>query len=267
MRRWSRALGTFTHGFVAAAAGRLRVAGAGDAGAPTWEEPRMRTKEMASLDMRWTWKPYMIAYEIIVALRGQETGSVVEVTTKDDPGVLQDLRTWCEATGNELVGSLPQAEGEVRSLIRKGKPRRYGKSMTVVISTASLEHVVYPLDKALAAAVLGMDVNLVFEGAGVRLLRQGYRSRLSGAVGRVFTAMVERVMSADIGWPLPQEAVRILADLGARFYICGPSMSGYAVAENELVVPRYTVAAVVTWADLLAHTDIPIFSKAQFEKP
>jgi hypothetical protein len=35
---------------------------------------------------------------------------------------------------------------------------------------------VYPLDKALAGAVLGMDVNVVFEGTGVRLLKRGYRS-------------------------------------------------------------------------------------------
>jgi hypothetical protein len=33
---------------------------------------------------------------------------------------------------------------------------------------------VYPLDKALAGAVLGMEVNVVFEGAAVRLLKRGH---------------------------------------------------------------------------------------------
>ena len=56
-------------------------------------------------------------------------------------------------------------------------------------------------------------------------------------------------------------------DLGASFYVCGPSMFGYGVAEDDLIVSRHTVAAVVTWADLLAASDIHVFSKAQFEKP
>ena len=152
-------------------------------------------------------------------------------------------------------------------LIRKAEPKRNDRTMTVIMSTASLEHTVYPLDKALAGAVLGMDVIVVFEGAGVRLLKRGYRSRLSGLAGGVFTAMVERVMKREIGWPLPQESILILEDLGANFYVCGPSMFGYGVHEQELIVAEYTMGAVVTWADLLARSDIHIFSKAQFEKP
>lgn len=139
--------------------------------------------------------------------------------------------------------------------------------MTVVMSTASLEHAVYPLDRALAGAVLGMDVNVVFEGAGVRLPQRGYRSRLSGMVGRWFTPIVERVMKRQIGWPLPLESVTMLEDLGAHFYVCGPSMLGYGVREEELIVTNYTIAAVVTWAQLLARTDIHVLSKAQFDKP
>jgi predicted peroxiredoxin len=132
---------------------------------------------------------------------------------------------------------------------------------------ASLEAAVYPLDKALAGAVLGMDVSVVFEGAGVRLLRRGYRSRLSGLVGGLFTSKVEQVMRKEIGWPLPQESILILQDLGAHFYVCGPSMVGYGVREQDLIIGEYTVGAVITWAGLLAGADIQIFSKAQFDKP
>src|SRR6266511_3818401 len=113
--------------------------------------------------------------------------------------------------------------------------------MTVVMSTASLEHAVYPLDKALAGAVLGMDVNMVFEGAGVRLLKRGYRSKLSGLVDGFFTPIMERVMNREIGWPLPQESIGTLEDLGANFYVCGPSMFGYGVREDELIVVADTV--------------------------
>ena len=149
------------------------------------------------MDARGTWKPYRVAYEVITALRPLESGSVVEVSTKDDQGLLNDLAIWCRATGYELLGAQP-GEGEARVLIRKGEPVRNDRTMTVIMSTASLEAAVYPLDKALAGAVLGMDVNVVFEGAGVRLLQRGYRSRLSGLVGGLFTSKVEQVMRKEI---------------------------------------------------------------------
>jgi len=66
---------------------------------------------------------------------------------------------------------------------------------------------------------------------------------------------------------LPQESILILEDLGARFYVCGPSMSGYGVYEPDLIVGTYTLEAVITWADLLARSDIQILSRAQFDKP
>ena len=226
----------------------------------------MTTQERLVVDARGTWKPYRVAYEVIKALRSLDIGSVVEVMTKDDEGLRNDLGIWCRATGHELLGAQP-GEGQARLLVRKGEPVRNGRTMTVIMSTASLEAAVYPLDKALAGAVLGMDVNVVFEGAGVRLLQRGYRSQLSGLVGRLFTSKVERVMNNEIGWPLPQESILILEDLGAHFYLCGPSMSGYGVHEQDLIIGEYTVGAVITWADLLARADIQVYSKAQFDKP
>ena len=226
-----------------------------------------RTADVQRVDVRATWKPYRAAYEVIRALRGREMGALVEVITRNDRGLLTDLGTWCEATGHELLYSVPETQDAVRSRIRKGEPKPRDRTMTVIISTASLEHVLFPLEKAVAAAVLGIGVNVAFEGAGVRLLKRGYRSKLSGMVGGAFTPMVERVMRREIGWPLPQQSIMILEDLGARFYVCGPSMVGYGVREDELVVGKYTIGAVVTWAELLARTDIHVFSKAQFEKP
>ena len=226
----------------------------------------MKAQQQLVVDARGTWKPYRVAYEIIKAVRPLDTGSVIEVITKDDQGLLNDLGIWCQATGHDLLSTQP-GPGEARLLIRKAEPKRSGQKMTVIMSTASLEAAVYPLDKALAGAALGMDVNVVFEGAAVRLLRRGYRPRLSGLAGGLFTAKVEGVMKKEIGWPLPQEAILILEDLGARFYVCSPSMSGYGVREQDLIVGKYTLGAVVTWADLLARSDIQIFSEAQFDKP
>lgn len=155
----------------------------------------------------------------------------------------------------------------MRCLIENGERKLNNNVMTVVFSTADLEHICFSFDKAIGGAVLGMQVNVVFEGSGVRLLKRGYRASLSGFWGRMFTGIVERVMRKEIGWPLPKEAVGILEELGAKFHVCGPSMVGYGVKEEELVVKNYTMGATITWVDLLARSNVCVFSKAVFEKP
>jgi predicted peroxiredoxin/TusA-related sulfurtransferase len=203
-------------------------------------------------------------------LRHRDTEAVVELIMKNDKGILHDIATWCKATGNELISSEPGEEGEVRCLVQKGEltgGREKKKSMTVVISTANLEKVAYPFDRALGAAVLGMEVNVIFEGAGVRLLKRGYRSKLTGFWGGCFTGAVENAMKKEIGWPLPGDAIEILEELGAKFYICGPSLERYRVREEELIVRDFVTGATLTWVKLLAESDVNVFSKAEFEKP
>ncbi len=219
------------------------------------------------VDCPQTFKVYQAAYLVIQELRRKDSEAVVELVIKDDKGMLKDIATWCSSTGHQLICSEPGKEGEMRCLIQKGEEKRNDKTMTVIICTADLEDLAYPLDKALGGVVLGMQVNVVFEGAGVRLLKRGYRASLSGFWGRIFTAVVENVMKDKIGWFLPQDAITMLEELGANFYICGPSMVGYGVREEELVVKHYTLGGTITWLDLLARSNINVFSKAVFEKP
>jgi predicted peroxiredoxin len=203
-------------------------------------------------------------------LRHRDTEAVVELIMKNDKGMLHDIATWCEATGNELISSEPGKEGEVRCLVQKGEVtggREKKKSMTAMISTASLEKVAYPFDRALGAAVLGIEVSMIFEGAGVRLLKRGYRSKLTGFWRGCFTGAVENVMKEEIGWPLPSDAIEILEELGAKFYVCGPSLVGYGVREEELIVREFVTGATLTWVKLLAESDVNVFSTAEFEKP
>jgi predicted peroxiredoxin len=219
------------------------------------------------VDCRQTFKAYQAAYLLIQALRRKDSEAVVELVIKDDKGILKDIATWCSKTGYQLICSEPGKEGETRCLIQKGEEKRNDKIMTVMISTAHLEDVAYPFDKALGGAVLGMQVNVVFEGAGVRLLKRGYRASLSGFWGRMFTTVVENVMKDKIGWPLPQDAISMLEELGANFYVCGPSLLGYGVREEDLVVKHHTMGGTITWIDLLARSNVSVFSKAVFEKP
>ena len=44
-------------------------------------------------------------------------GEVLEVIA-DDIGIKQDMKAWCEATGNELVG-IEEADGETKVYVKK----------------------------------------------------------------------------------------------------------------------------------------------------
>jgi len=220
-----------------------------------------------TVDARSSLKSYMAAFSALKALAHRNNETVIELMIPDNKGILHDISTWCETTGNELISSEAGDEGEMRCLIQKGEQKRSEKKMVVVVSTAGLESVCYAFDKAIAGAVLGMDVSVCFEGAGVRLLKKGYKCQLSGFWGRLFTGKVEKVMEDEIGWPLPGEAIQILEELGASFYACGPSMIGYEIREEELAVKNIIVAATITWVDLLSKSDVQVFTKAIFEKP
>jgi predicted peroxiredoxin len=219
------------------------------------------------VDARHTFKAYQAVYTVIQELSRRDSEAVVELLIKNDKGMLNDIATWCSTTGYQLICSELGKEEEMRCLIQKGEQKVNDKVMTVVISTANLEYLAYPFDKAIGGAVLGMQVNVIFEGAGVRLLQRGYRASLSGFWGKIFTTIVENVMKDKIGWPLPNEAIAMLEDLGANFYVCGPSLVGYGVREEELVVKKHTLGATITWVDLLARSNVSVFSRAVFEKP
>ncbi|MEK6645717.1 MAG: DsrE family protein [Candidatus Firestonebacteria bacterium] len=218
------------------------------------------------IDTSKTLKPDMVAYRIVKEMDYLKIGETLEVIIKDNKGILADIKTFCDLTGHIFLGSEKKEENKQSLFIKKGEQKKNNNKMTVIISTARLEQVLLPFCKALAAAVLGMEVNIVFEGAGVRLLKKDYHSKLSGFSGILFTGLVKKILKNQIGWPVPEETIAILEDLGANFYICGPSMPGFGVKEEELAVKKYIIAAIITTTNLLANSNIHIFSKAEFSR-
>ncbi|KAE8450807.1 hypothetical protein EG329_005720 [Mollisiaceae sp. DMI_Dod_QoI] len=227
------------------------------------------------VDARQTTKSYIAIYEVMKEFSHRNPESIVELLIANSKGILHDISTWCETTGNELVSSEVTTEGNVEEMhvvIQKGTragnaqagERGKEKKMTVVISTADLEWVVTPLDRALAGTVLGMDVSVIFEGSGVKLLQNGYRATRSGLFRGFRTMKVERGLR-DSGCPLPSEAISMLEELGAEFYVCGPSMDANGIRQEELTVERSVVASHVTWVSILAHSDVNVLSRARIE--
>lgn len=207
--------------------------------------------------------------------------SIIELLIPNSKGMLQDICIWCDATGNELISSEVGSEGgsdeDMHVLIQKGvkdasdrearegtEERRRENTMTVMISTADLDFVAAPLDRALSGKILGMEVNMVFEGSGVKVLKNGYRARRSGFLGGLRTSSVEIRLEKE-GAPLPKESIEMLAEMGANFFIDGPSIERYGLRAEELLIERSVVGSTVAWVDLLAKSDVNIFSRAKLE--
>jgi predicted peroxiredoxin len=244
------------------------------------------------VDASSSWKSYQAIYKIITAIKAEKLAddAKIEFIVKDNAGIIEDIKRYCAVRGHgfyEIDTKVDSAKDGIAmtpgtrkcGLIkhtREGEneweARNRGRetSLTVIISTAAMKEVLFPLEKALAAAVLGMDVNVVFDGAGVRWVKRGYHSRLAGWkwISWVVTGKVEdAAMKYDMGWTQPDESIKILEDLGAKFWVCGPSMKHYGVDTKEVMVKEWTSAGPVTWVDLLARSDVHVSSRARFEKP
>lgn len=212
----------------------------------------------------------MALLALVREIGNRDPETVVELVVRNEREMRGEVVGWCEGTGNELLACEAGEEGELRCLVKKGEGVRKHeggrKKMVVLVENANLESVVGVLDKAVAGAVLGMEVNVIFEGGGTRLLKRGYRSILSGVFGKWLTIRVERVLRR-LGMVLPGEGLEILEELGASFWVEGQAMRDYGVREEEMVINSFEVIGAVGVVDFLGKSDVTIYSGGRFEKP
>lgn len=57
--------------------------------------------------------------ELSNQIKNMNIGDIIELIA-DDPGVVEDVPSWCKATGNEFLG-VYEEDGEFHSFVRKLK--------------------------------------------------------------------------------------------------------------------------------------------------
>ena len=120
------------------------------------------------VEARHSFKAYQAAFAVIQEVSRKDSEAVVELVIKNDKGMLKDIVTWCSTTGYQLICSELGEEDEMRCLIQKGERKRNDKVMTVVISTANLEDIVYPFDKAIGG--VPRSLHQVFIGGELKIV-------------------------------------------------------------------------------------------------
>jgi predicted peroxiredoxin/TusA-related sulfurtransferase len=198
-----------------------------------------------------------ILYEVVVAMRELEPGSETSVIADALPAVDSDVRAWSRATGHEIV-AVEEGDRERTYRIRKADPPRGRPPWALVISDPGLEELLSPLGFALAAALGGSEVAIYFQGPAARVPTRGFKERLKGFHRAPFSGLARRGL-ARAGHPPPGEKLRQLRELGARIYVCGPSMEHFKVSEEELLFEDVNIAAYPTFAAEMEAAGVEVF--------
>lgn len=144
-----------------------------------------------------------------------------------------------------------------RYCIEKTIPEQKERKLAVVISNLGLEELLSPLGFALGAALEGIDLHIYLQGPAVRVLKNGFKERFAG-INRPFSSFARKAL-AKTGHIPPQEKVKQLRELGAHFYMCGPSMEHFGVKKDELIFDDILVAEYLTFMEVMNNADIHIF--------
>jgi predicted peroxiredoxin/TusA-related sulfurtransferase len=198
-----------------------------------------------------------ILYDVWNALRDLEPGEETAVRTDALPAVDSDLRAWCRTAGHELMG-VEERETERRYEIRKTDQPRAQPPWALVISDPGLEELLSPLGFALAAALGGSPVAIYFQGPAVRVPTRRFKERLKGPHRAPFSRFARRGL-ARAGHPSPHKKLGQLRALGARIYVCGPSMQHFKVDPEQLLFPDIRIAAYPTFVEEMQAAGVQVF--------
>jgi predicted peroxiredoxin len=91
----------------------------------------------------------------------------------------------------------------------------------------------------------------------VRVLTRSFSEKLAGWQ-RPFSAVARRGLG-KCGHPPPQQKLRQLNELGARIYVCGPSMAHFKVTADEFFLPGIAIAAYATFVEQMNRSGVHVF--------
>lgn len=209
-----------------------------------------------SIDMRGKTITPFIVYYTVKNLKDMQPGEILAVSTDKFEAIENDINAWSRMTGNRLLET-ETGEDFQRYYIQRSNMNENGKKLAMIVSDASLEGLLSPLGMALSAALSGTDVYLYFQGPAVRVLKKGFKAKLSG-IQKPFSSFARNSM-AKAGHLPPQVKLEQLKELGAHIYICGGSMDPFGVKKSDLIFDDVTIAEYLTFLEVMDNANIKFF--------
>jgi predicted peroxiredoxin len=120
------------------------------------------------------------------------------------------------------------------------------------------EHDLAAWCRAMVISPDGLEVHLFIQGPAVRILKRNHRPRLSTWWARPFSRFAARGVAATGHLP-PQEKHRQLHGLGARIYMCAPSMQHFKVDPDELIFDDLPMIEYLSFVPVMERAGVQIY--------
>lgn len=211
---------------------------------------------LKTLDRRGKSITTFVVFDAAAELENMAEGDVLEVLTDEFAPFRADISAWCRATGHVLVSTETTAAG-YRFRIQKGSPKKADTKLAMIISADGLEELLSPLGFALAAALEGIEVNVYFQGPGVKVLARGFQPKLKGWA-RPFSRFAASGMTKSGHIPA-QNKLRQLRSLGGNIYVCGGSLEHFKVEPKDFIFDDLPVVEYLTFVAVMADADIHLY--------
>jgi len=197
-----------------------------------------------------------ILNEVVQQLIELETGETIRIKVDNYQAIDNDLAAWSRITGNKIEVQENASNYKIYQF-EKTKEALSNKKFAIIISEKGLEELLSPLGYAWAAAVSGMEVNIYFQGPAVKIMKKGYKEKLKG-FNTLFSRFARKEL-AKTGHIPPQEKLIELYKLGAKFYLCQPSMDHFKVKKSDLIFTDIITAEYITFLEVLNDSDMKFF--------
>ena len=228
--------------------------------------------------------------EVFQSVKRLQPGELLEVRASD-PGFARDIVSWCERTGNSLLG-VEQKKGEYVATLRKGSgaPAQTSgpaasapsapKGKTIIVFDGDMDKVLASFVIANGALAMGRPVtmfftfwgltalrktqkvsvqkNLMEKMFGVMLPRGAEKTKLSKMnMGGMGTAMMRRIMK-DKHIDSLEDMMKKAIENGVKLIACSMSMDVMGIRPEELI-DGVEIGGVGTYLGDAEQSDVNLF--------
>ena len=227
--------------------------------------------------------------EVFKTVKNMNEGEQLEISASD-PGFSKDIASWCERTGNTLIGRQEKG-GEYMATIRKGKssaepeinkPAAVSETRgkTIVVFNGDLDKVIAGFIIANGALAMGRPVTMFFTFWGLNALRKAdkvkvkksFIEKMFGAMlprgagrlklskmnmGGIGTAMMKGIMK-DKNIDSLEDLMKKAIDNGVKIVACSMSMDVMGIRKEELI-DGVEIGGVGTYLGDAENSDVNLF--------
>jgi NADPH-dependent 2,4-dienoyl-CoA reductase/sulfur reductase-like enzyme/peroxiredoxin family protein/TusA-related sulfurtransferase/rhodanese-related sulfurtransferase len=219
-------------------------------------------------------------------LKKMSEGNVLKVRATD-PGFKNDIKAWCNSTGNKLV-SVEKSKDEIVAIIQKGIMKQENisnqnsgnKDKSMVVFSGDLDKAIAAFIIANGATSMGRKVTMFFTFWGINIIRKSEKIKVKKDVfGRAFGAMMPRgakklkLSRMNMGGAGPsiikkmmnknkidqlEDLIQKAIDNGVELIACNMSMDLMGIAEAELI-EGVKLGGVAAYLGAAEKSDVNLF--------